>query len=152
MKKEEYEYLQKRMSDLLKKAISTYMSENKLEEYTKGVLAAKSILHDHFCSQKRYEDQFEIHTAAIKFMPICSKCQQIIWDKIDFKEDPDQVEGEASFKTFMTCSISPKTCPNCGRIFESIEIPKKLPFNNQKDEHWKDGNIPAEFLQKLFDT
>ena len=48
MKKEEYEYLQKRMSNLLEKARATYMSENRLEEYTKGVLAAKSILHEYF--------------------------------------------------------------------------------------------------------
>ena len=51
MKKEEYEYLQKRMSNLLEKTRVTYMSENRLEEYTKGVLAAKSILHDYFRSQ-----------------------------------------------------------------------------------------------------
>lgn len=51
MKKEEYEYLQKRMSNLLEKAKSTYMSENKLEEYTKGILAAKSVLNDYFRSQ-----------------------------------------------------------------------------------------------------
>lgn len=152
MTKNEYELLQSRMTKLIDKMTKIYTSLNKLEEYKKGVLAAKSVLHDYFRSQKCDENQFEIHTAAIKFMPICSKCQQIIWDEIDFKEDPDQVEGEASFKIFMTCSIFPKTCPNCGRIFESIVIPKKLPFNNQKDEHWKDGNIPPEFLQKLFNT
>lgn len=48
MKKEEYECLQERMLKLLEKARKTYISENKLEEYTKGVLAAKSVLHDYF--------------------------------------------------------------------------------------------------------
>ena len=53
MKKEEYECLQERMSKLLEKARITYMSENRLEEYTKGVLAAKSVLHDYFCKQNQ---------------------------------------------------------------------------------------------------
>lgn len=102
----------------------------------------KTRIHDIMCDKNQFED----NRATIKFMPVCSKCEQIIWDKIDFKEDPNQIEDKESRNIFKTYSVFPRTCPNCGKIFESIEIPKKLPFNNHK----KGGTIPPEFLQMLF--
>ena len=63
------------------------------------------------------------NTASILFRPICSKCKNIIYGKIDcinIKYD----------KCFVSdYYIVPEKCPHCNTPFENIEIPTKLPFN-----------------------
>lgn len=69
--------------------------------------------------------------ASISFVPMCTNCKQIIWDVIDYKEayrQPDVLGGARYFKDH---EISPERCPNCGKIFESIEVPTKIPYDNR---------------------
>ena len=53
--------------------------------------------------------------AQILFRPICSKCGKQIRRTIDYI---------AGFQ------IEPMFCPECNEIFESIEMPTALPFDN----------------------
>ena len=62
--------------------------------------------------------------AKILFRPICSKCGKQIHKTIDCVE---------------WFSIEPKFCPECNEVFESIEMPTALPFDN---------NIVVTLVQK----
>lgn len=64
-------------------------------------------------------------TASILFRPICSKCKNILYEKIDCIN----IKYKNSFVTDYT--IVPHKCPYCNTPFENIEIPTTLPFENK---------------------
>ena len=68
--------------------------------------------------------------AEIHFLPVCSKCNQILWETIDCKEEPPYYVGQRERYYVPNCIISPERCPYCKRPFEKIVMPTKLPFNN----------------------
>ena len=66
-------------------------------------------------------DSTDYKVASIMFMPVCTKCLKIIWQEVDASQSIDFIGA--------TYDISPNKCPHCGALFNSIEIPAKLPFN-----------------------
>ena len=65
--------------------------------------------------------------ASILFMPVCTKCLKIIWQRIEGSQRIGLVCG---FPRLVgpTYDISPSQCPHCGAWFDNITIPTKLPF------------------------
>ena len=57
--------------------------------------------------------------AEINFLPVCSNCKQIIHETIDYEEHAD---------TYPSYTITPGVCPHCGERFDSITMPRRLPF------------------------
>ena len=69
--------------------------------------------------------------ASIIFLPVCSKCLNIIWQTIDCKKRTGIVCGIP--RTIGDeYDITPYKCPHCGRFIDSVEIPTKLPFNGSE--------------------
>lgn len=72
------------------------------------------------------------NTGRIEFLPVCSKCRNVIFYTIEYA--PVEVEELNSISHIKaarrTGSIIPARCPNCGCYFESIIIPQQLPFDN----------------------
>ena len=56
--------------------------------------------------------------AEIKFLPVCSNCGKIIYQKIDYQH-PDLFRHE----------FTPAHCPHCWAMIESIMMPTRLPFD-----------------------
>ncbi len=67
--------------------------------------------------------------AKIYFKPICTKCGNQIFSTISYSED---IEKHGS-KFFSRRTIAPFRCPNCGEIFDGIEMPIALPYDNRKE-------------------
>ena len=68
---------------------------------------------------------------SIVYLPVCSKCLNIIWRTVDCKKRigivfdiPRIMDDEYD--------ITPNKCPHCGRFIDSIAIPTKLPFNGSE--------------------
>lgn len=71
--------------------------------------------------------------ADILFRPICSNCHCIIDETVDYQEI-DFSSLRVDWKHYARMyHIIPYACKNCGSIFDSIEIPTKLPFCVSKD-------------------
>ena len=70
--------------------------------------------------------------AKIYFKPICSKCGNQIFSTISYSKD---IEKQASYFTSRRM-IEPSICPNCGDVFDGIEMPIALPYDNKKQEDW----------------
>ena len=69
--------------------------------------------------------------ASIVFLPVCTKCLNIIWQTVNCEDYMDTVRGTPI--TFVDKhSIRPETCPHCGRFIDSVVIPTKLPFNGSE--------------------
>ena len=68
--------------------------------------------------------------ADILFRPICSNCHCVIDETVDYiqYEDLDHWDKECPMY-----HIIPYRCNNCGSVFDSIEIPTKLPFHLSVD-------------------
>lgn len=69
--------------------------------------------------------------AKIYFKPICSKCGNQIFSAISYSKD---IEKHDVYLTSRE-TIEPFRCPNCGEIFDGIEMPIALPYGNRKDCH-----------------
>ncbi len=68
----------------------------------------------------------------IHFKPICSKCGNQIFSVINYSKD---IEKHGS-KFISKETIVPFSCPNCGEIFDGIEMPIALHYDNRKQEDW----------------
>lgn len=68
--------------------------------------------------------------AEIKFLPVCSHCNHILYNElIDYescKNDYD-IQG-LSYPIDRLGYITPPICPNCGAIFEAVATHTSLPF------------------------
>lgn len=68
---------------------------------------------------------------SIVFLPVCSKCLNIIWQTVDCKARTGiecgrpRIIGEEY-------DLTPDKCPHCGWFINSIVIPTKLPFNGSE--------------------
>ena len=73
-------------------------------------------------------------TATISFLPVCSECHQVIWRTIDCIRDNMEIYGtlEEMKQIFPHYTVVPERCPNCGSEFTEINIPTKLPFDNNR--------------------
>lgn len=67
--------------------------------------------------------------AKIFFKPICTKCGNQIFSVISYSKD---IEKHGSYFTSRE-TIEPFACPNCGEIFDGIEMPIALPYDNRKE-------------------
>lgn len=68
--------------------------------------------------------------ARIEFLPICSNCGTVLWDKtIDILEDRLVVNREEEVLwPVKNWNIEPLECPKCRHMFDSIVMPTNLPF------------------------
>ena len=66
--------------------------------------------------------------AEIMFLPICTRCNKIVYACIDVEADVEHCQ-QYMFPRYKVC---PNICPNCGEHFETIKIPTKLPFDNRR--------------------
>lgn len=83
----------------------------------------------------RILEQELLAMARIKFKPVCSACNKIIYDVIDCEYPKNEVARGVYIKDF---EITPAVCPNCGKPFEGIEMPAKLPYDNTFEIRWRD--------------
>lgn len=65
---------------------------------------------------------------SIVFLPVCSKCLDIIWQEVDAPQSVGVIDGSPRLMG-AKYDITPNECPHCGRFIDSIVIPTKLPFN-----------------------
>ena len=63
--------------------------------------------------------------AEIKFVPICSKCKQIVHEEVNITYK--DVTHKA-FVVYKIESIHPIKCSHCGTYFDSITMPINLPY------------------------
>jgi len=66
--------------------------------------------------------------ASIMFMPVCTKCLNIIQQEVDAPQSVGVIGGSPRLMG-AKYDISPDKCPYCGTWFNNIAIPTKLPFN-----------------------
>lgn len=62
----------------------------------------------------------------IEFLPVCSHCQHIIRRPIDYEEHSEPILGGKYH--YRVPHFDPPRCPNCGKMFESVIMPTRLPF------------------------
>ena len=67
--------------------------------------------------------------AEINFLPVCMNCYNIILREVNYEEDV--CETINIIKPTKTYSITPPSCPYCGKLFTKITIPTKLPFQKE---------------------
>lgn len=68
---------------------------------------------------------------SIVFLPVCSKCLDLIWQTVDCEKRIGIVCGIP--RTIGDeYGITPNKCPHCGRYINSVVIPTKLPFNGSE--------------------
>ena len=65
--------------------------------------------------------------APITFMPVCTKCLNIIFQTVDAKIITE-VESDLPMIIGASYEIIPNKCPYCGIRFDAIKIPTKLPY------------------------
>lgn len=68
---------------------------------------------------------------SIVFLPVCSKCLNIIWQTVDFEVRTGIACGRPRLIS-EDYDLTPNKCPHCGRFINSITIPTKLPFNGSE--------------------
>ena len=66
--------------------------------------------------------------AEIMFLPVCTKCNKIVYACIDVEADVEHYQQYV----LPRYNVCPNICPNCGEHFEAIKIPTKLPFDNRR--------------------
>ena len=66
---------------------------------------------------------------SIVFLPVCSKCLNIIWQTVDC-ENRMGIVREKPITFVDKHDIEPQKCPHCGRNIDSVTIPTKFPFNS----------------------
>lgn len=69
--------------------------------------------------------------AEIRFLPVCSNCNRIIYETIDFEAAPyfgNKIKYIAAIPPY----ISPNDCPYCGEHFERVFMATELPFEPDK--------------------
>lgn len=74
--------------------------------------------------------------AKIYFKPICSKCGNQILSVISYSKDIEKIpDVNLKYDAYFISSgtIEPFKCPNCGEIFDGIEMPIALPYDNRKE-------------------
>ena len=67
--------------------------------------------------------------AQILFRPTCSNCGKQLYEIISY-EKQSALFCAALFER----GIEPEICPYCKEVFDSIEIPCSLPFDNSPDK------------------
>ena len=67
----------------------------------------------------------EENVGSILFVPVCSKCLNIIEDEVGLQEDIDIISNRFAMKKDI---VEPYCCSKCGAIFESIDVPIDFPF------------------------
>ena len=71
--------------------------------------------------------------AEIRFLPVCSNCNRIIYETVDFSPpDLSYFENNIKYITELQRYISPNICPYCGEYFNRIVMPTELPFEPYK--------------------
>lgn len=87
-------------------------------------------------------------TAKIVFMPTCSYCGYKLENQtIDFAEE--QLEDSYPITNAIfprSYEFTPKTCPSCRAIFNSIIIPTELPFETESLSEYNMMNFNKEGL------
>ena len=80
-----------------------------------------------------------MEAATIQFLPVCSKCKQVVWDTVDCRfPTPEEVTiktgdfGGDKIKVMESAEIYPYQCKICGAVFRNISIPTKLPFPTER--------------------
>lgn len=71
-------------------------------------------------------------SATINFLPVCSECNQVIWRTIDCIRDDMETHGMKQKILLPHYTVVPERCPNCGSDFTGINVPIKLPFDNNR--------------------
>ena len=72
--------------------------------------------------------------AEINFLPVCSNCRELLdYEDIDCKQTFSLVETKSDMLKIPEYHVYPCMCPNCGERFETITIPKGLPFPAQRN-------------------
>ena len=66
--------------------------------------------------------------ATIDFLPVCSKCHQILWgEEINVIYDKELID-KSKIMAMLNTNIYPATCPYCREPFTSIAMPTDLPY------------------------
>jgi hypothetical protein len=68
---------------------------------------------------------------SIVFLPVCSKCLNIIWQTVDCEARTGIACGSPRI-IGEKYDLTPEQCPHCRRFIDSITIPTKLPFNGSE--------------------
>lgn len=68
--------------------------------------------------------------AEIIFKPTCSSCEKQLNLLINYEEEIEEI-AEAKPLAHKNYTITPSHCPFCGKRFERIAIPTKLPYDNR---------------------
>ena len=66
-------------------------------------------------------------TSTIDFLPVCSNCNQIIYDNIEIIESICEVDQTGI--EYKHSTVHPRQCPYCNQPFDGVRIPM-LPFDN----------------------
>ena len=75
--------------------------------------------------------------AKIVFVPVCSKCEKIIFQTVDYSQGPLVLPEAEPFIVKDRGIISPDKCPRCGAYFDCIIMPQSLPFDmDDMDMRW----------------
>lgn len=78
--------------------------------------------------------------AKILFRPICGNCRRQLDEYIYITEDYYHVENSKC--SLKNSRIYPVQCKYCGALFDCVEMPTKLPFDNRYDT--------TPFLRNIF--
>lgn len=65
--------------------------------------------------------------ANIVFLPVCSVCNAIIYDEVNYHRREPSMLG-----LFDNAVISPCKCPVCNNSFDKIVMPTKLPITTNQ--------------------
>lgn len=66
--------------------------------------------------------------ANIVFLPVCSDCNAIIFDEVDYRREL----LERFDSTIINQVITPYKCPVCGKLFNKIVMPTKLSISTDQ--------------------
>ena len=79
--------------------------------------------------------------AEIVFRPVCSACGEVLYCDVSITDS--WLELTANYKEpwkTKSVSIEPICCPYCGKTFEKIVMPTRLPYHtNIIDGHIEEG-------------
>ena len=64
---------------------------------------------------------------TLYFAPVCGNCLSVIMDDVFYEEE--EFTHESGYRGIAR-NIYPGQCPKCGKYFENIEMPTRLPYDN----------------------